>query len=65
MLLVADIGNTTITLGLYDNEILVDNWKMTSDKNRSEDEYGILLRNILSYSGYAPKITGAIISSVV
>ena len=47
MLLVADIGNTNITVGVFDGETLVNTWNLSSDKNKTEDEYGIFLKNII------------------
>lgn len=61
MLLAVDIGNTNIKLGLFDNDALVEELKLASDKDLSQDEYEVLLVSLLrSY-----KITGCIISSVV
>jgi len=64
MLFVADIGNTSITTGIYDGEKLLYTWKLASDKKRSEDEYGIFLHNFIHHAGMV-KLEGAIISSVV
>jgi len=47
MLLVADIGNTNITVGVFDGKTLVNIWNLSSDKNKTEDEYGIFLKNII------------------
>ena len=47
MLLTLDIGNTSTTIGLFDNNKLVETWSIASEKNRSEDEIGILLLNLL------------------
>lgn len=65
MLFVADIGNTSITVGIYDGEKLLHTWKLASDKKRSEDEYGVILHNFLHHAGMVEKLDGAIISSVV
>ena len=37
MILVADIGNTSITAGVYQGDKLLANWRLASDKKRSED----------------------------
>lgn len=63
MLLTADIGNTSTTIGLYDDESLVEVWRVASDKRRSSDEYGIILSNLLNHKSY--KIDSAVLSSVV
>lgn len=65
MLLVADIGNTSTTLGVFDGETLVANWHLASDKKRSEDEYGVILCNFLNNAQLSGKINAAILSSVV
>jgi type III pantothenate kinase len=48
MLLVIDVGNTNIVLGIYDGEHLVDNWRIWTERDRTSDEYGILVRNLFS-----------------
>ena len=48
MLLVIDVGNTNIVLGIYDGERLVDNWRIWTERDRTSDEYGILVRNLFS-----------------
>lgn len=65
MLLVADIGNSQVSIGVYDNENLFYRWGLTSVKVFSEDEYGIILYNLLAKEGIAQRIEGAIVSSVV
>ena len=61
MLLTADIGNTSITLGLFDNEALVEDFRLASDKDLSLEEYEVLLKSLFK----AYNIEGCIISSVV
>ena len=66
MLLVIDIGNTNTNIGVYNNSgNLEKNWNIASDIKRFEDEYGILILNLLQNSNIAPHIDSAIISSVV
>ena len=65
MLLVADIGNSQVTIGVYDKENLLFRWGLTSAKLFSEDEYGILLFNLLDKEHISDKIHGAVVSSVV
>lgn len=66
MLLVIDIGNTNIVLGLYEGKTLLENWRLSSDKNRTADEYGILLQQLLRASHRETKeVHHVIISSVV
>lgn len=61
MLLTVDIGNTNITLGLYDNEALIEDFRLASDKDLSLEEYEVLLKSL--FKDY--DISGCIISSVV
>ncbi len=61
MLLTADIGNTSITLGLFDDNALVEEFRLASDKDLSQGEYEVLLKTL-----FKPfKIDGCIIASVV
>lgn len=65
MLFVLDIGNTSITAGVFDGDNLIESWKLSSDSVRSEDEYGIVLKNLLKDASLHDKLSSAIISSVV
>ena len=65
MLLTLDIGNTSTTIGLFDNNILVETWSIASEKHRSEDEIGILLLNLLRIHNYENKVDSACLCSVV
>lgn len=48
MLLVIDVGNTNTVLGIYDRDLLVDNWRIWTERDRTSDEYGILVRNLFA-----------------
>lgn len=66
MLLALDIGNTNITLGVYDGEKLLFVSRMATDRTRTEDQYAIELRAILNLYGVpAGGIDGCAVSSVV
>ena len=66
MLLVIDVGNSNIVLGIYDDERLVKDWRISTDKLKTADEYGILFHNLLMLAGIAfTDITDIMISSVV
>ncbi|HEX5773494.1 MAG TPA: type III pantothenate kinase, partial [Geomobilimonas sp.] len=43
MLLVIDVGNSNIVLGIYDGERLLKDWRVSTDKSKTADEYGILV----------------------
>jgi type III pantothenate kinase len=63
-LLVVDVGNTNIVLGIYRGEDLVSSWRLATARERTADEYGILARQLVGDSLMAG-LEGAIVSSVV
>ena len=67
MLLAIDLGNTNTVFGVYDtSDQLVMHWRLSTQKERTVDEYGILLRNLFALENIdAKKIRRVIISSVV
>ena len=66
MFLAIDIGNTNITLGVYEGERLRATWRVATVHDRMPDEYGILLSQLLEHKGVpAQGITGVAIASVV
>lgn len=66
MLLVIDVGNTNIVLGIYENDKLVYDWRISTDRNKTIDEYGLLMTQLLRLENINPKDVGdIIISSVV
>lgn len=66
MLLVIDVGNTNITLGIFKDEELIANFRMTTKTPRTSDEYGITICNLLNNRKVAvSEIEAVIIASVV
>ena len=66
MLLTIDIGNTNLTLGLYDNNTLVAHWRLATDHARMPDEYGLQFQGLLDNAKHEKKeLTGICIASVV
>lgn len=70
MLLALDVGNTNTTLGLYnlgtEKPELVANWRVTSHRNQTVDEYGVLFVNLFEMHGMKPsQVTNIIVASVV
>ncbi|OUM85290.1 MAG: pantothenate kinase [Bacillus thermozeamaize] len=64
--LVIDVGNSNIVLGIYQDGQLLHAWRAATDRRKTEDEYGMLLKWYLQDVGLSlEQITGAIISSVV
>jgi type III pantothenate kinase len=67
MLLAIDLGNTNTVFGVYDaSDKLVKHWRLSTQKERTVDEYGILLRNLFALEKIeANQIHRVIIASVV
>jgi type III pantothenate kinase len=66
MLLTLDVGNTNTVLGLFRQRELAAHWRLTTARDQTVDEYGILIRNLITLAALAPEeIDGIIISSVV
>ena len=47
MLLVIDVGNTNITLGIFRGEEVVATFRLTTKQSRTSDEYGVAICNLL------------------
>ena len=66
MLLVIDVGNSNIVLGIYDGERLLKDWRVSTDKSKTADEYGILVHQLFTLAGISfSDIQDIVISSVV
>jgi type III pantothenate kinase len=66
MLLAIDVGNTQTTIGIFKGEQLIDHWRLSSIRERTKDEFEILIRGLLQPAGYGKDdFQGAAISSVV
>lgn len=66
MLLVFDVGNTNMVLGIYKDNELVKDWRINTDKEKTSDEYGILISSLFKYEDIEmSEIQDIIISSVV
>lgn len=65
MLLVCDIGNSNIVLGLYDGAELRAHWRLTSRLNATVDEYSVLLGGLMQRFAAPRPVAAAIVSSVV
>jgi type III pantothenate kinase len=65
MLLAIDIGNTNVTLGVFEGQRLRSTWRVATDQRKLSDEYGLLISSILGLKGVNPQdITGACVCSV-
>ncbi len=66
MLLVIDIGNTNTVLGVYDQKVLVDHWRLGTEREKTADEWGILFRELFQFDHLSmEEFRGLIISCVV
>ncbi len=76
MLLVVDVGNTNTVLGVFGPKAdgagpgrygtLISNWRVSTNKSQTVDEYGVLFRNLFAMNGIeVSAVQGIVISSVV
>lgn len=66
MLLVIDVGNSNTVLGIYQGDRLKKDWRVGTDKNRTVDEYAMLINNLFSLSGLSfSDLDDVIVSCVV
>lgn len=66
MLLVADVGNTNTVIGIFDGPRLVVSWRLTSRREQTADEYGVLIQTLLRTHALDPRqVTDIAISNVV
>jgi len=66
MLLAIDIGNTHIKFGLFDGQTLAQKFRLVTERQRTEDEYAVLVLQILTQRGVAAEtVDAAIVASVV
>ncbi|MEO8218893.1 MAG: type III pantothenate kinase, partial [Acidobacteriota bacterium] len=63
-LLVVDVGNTNIVLGIYRGEKLMRSWRLATARERTADEYGIVARQLVAVAGQ-DQPAAAIVASVV
>jgi type III pantothenate kinase len=66
MLLTIDLGNTNLTIGLFEGERLTHHWRLATDQTRMPDEYGLQLLGLLTNAGRpTADLMGVALSSVV
>lgn len=66
MLLMIDIGNTNLALGLYEGQRLGARWRLATDHQRMPDEYGLQILGLLQHGGCSPsQVEGVCMASVV
>lgn len=66
MLFVLDVGNTNTVMGVFKDDNLIHEWRIKTDRYKTEDEFGMLMKSLLEYQDISlSDIDGIIISSVV
>jgi len=66
MILVIDVGNTNIVLGVYQGQELIEHWRIATDRTRTTDEYGMLVKALFRDAELnVEEIEGIVLSSVV
>lgn len=66
MILVVDVGNTNIVLGMYQGRVLLHHFRISTSRQSTVDEYGVLIHNLFQMAGIPVReIEGVIVSSVV
>ncbi len=66
MLMTIDIGNTNISIGVYQGDELGPRWRVSTDHNRMPDEYGLQIDGLLAHENLSPAdISGICLASVV
>ena len=66
MILTLDIGNTNIKTALFEDMEMVQYWRISTNRNMSSDEYGILMMNLFAHQNIRPEqVKGIMMSSVV
>jgi len=66
MVFVLDVGNSNIKCGLFDDDRLVNSWRIATKLERTADDYGIRMMTFFNHLGRRPdEVEGIIISSVI
>src|SRR5512137_2340072 len=66
MLLVIDVGNTNTVVGVFEGKDLKAQWRLSTNRRQTADEFGVFIRNLFTLDGIRPdEIAGVMIASVV
>ena len=66
MIFVIDVGNTNTVIGVYEGDALKYHWRIETNRNKTDDEYGMIIKSLLQHEGLSfDQFDGIIISSVV
>src|ERR1700730_795964 len=63
MRLAIDVGNTNVTLALFEGEQLVADWRVTSHRERTADEVAVELRHLFSLRRYERDVWSAVVTA--
>ena len=50
MIFVFDVGNTNTVLGVYDGEELTHHWRIETNRNKTNDEYGMVIKSLFDFA---------------
>lgn len=66
MLLALDLGNSNLVIGVYDGPQLIHSWRLETVHTRTEDEYGLMIRQLFAFTNLKPeKVESIVLASVV
>ncbi len=65
MLLVMDVGNTNVKIGVFDGDKLIKSWRVSTEAKRTADEFGLIILDLFESKGMdASKVDGIIVASI-
>lgn len=66
MIFVIDVGNTNTVIGVYEGDTLKYHWRVETNRNKTDDEYGMIIKSLIQHEGLSfDQFDGIIISTVV
>jgi type III pantothenate kinase len=66
MLLAIDVGNTNIVLGVFDEDVLAESWRLQTLRERTSDEFGLLVDGLFAHAKLdRARVDGIVLASVV
>lgn len=66
MIFVIDVGNTNTVIGVYEGDTLKYHWRIETNRNKTDDEYGMIIKSLIQHEGLSfDQFDGIIISTVV
>jgi type III pantothenate kinase len=65
MLLVIDVGNTNIVIGVFEKDQLIHNWRIRTERNTTEDEFNVLANGLFAGSRITPRLIKKVVISCV